>query len=384
MIRFAFTGDTHAVASDRWEEHCRIMTWLASDMRARKVNLVAHCGDVYHARSTLIERSFIADWTREVADFAPLAIVAGNHDHVGVGDEIGDVAMLGRLSTVHPVYAAERPAAFAIAGCSVGMVPWPRKANLLAALGKPVAHEQSNAIAAECLRDVYRGMGALMARNPGPRLLLTHAMIDGARTDHDQPIVGADMAVSVADLALARATFTACSHVHAAQEWTFDGAPFVYAGSPRSCNFGEPGAKSYVIAEFEDDGRFISWERVPTPSTPLLLLESTFADGLLPVDPSVDVRGAEIRLRYTVDADAREGARRAAEALRDAWTAQGAVSVKVEPIVRSILRARAPEVARARTMRDKVEAFWTATSRTVEEPRRARLLGRLAQIEVDP
>ena len=94
-----------------------------------------------------------------------------------------------------------------------------------------------------------------------------------------------------------------------------------------------------------------------------------------------DIRcaGAEVRFRYQVDATEREAAARAAAIWRDQVLSAGALEVKVEEVVRPLQLARAPEVAAATTLADKLRAYWRARGMDlgVREPRvleRLRLL----------
>jgi hypothetical protein len=81
-------------------------------------------------------------------------------------------------------------------------------------------------------------------------------------------------------------------------------------------------------------------------------------DRLLISEGALNVEGAEVRLRYTTPSDRRDAAAAAALELRDQYLAGGAVLVKVEPIVITEQRARAPELAQALTLEDKLEALW--------------------------
>jgi hypothetical protein len=64
--------------------------------------------------------------------------------------------------------------------------------------------------------------------------------------------------------------------------------------------------------------------------------------------------------------------------LRDLLLGEGAHSVKIEECVHSTVRARAPELARAKSLGDKLNIYWEAKGIALSPERRARLL-RLAQ-----
>jgi DNA repair exonuclease SbcCD nuclease subunit len=201
-------------------------------------------------------------------------------------------------------------------------------------------------------------------------------MIEGSKTDSRQPMVGVPMSVSIADLALSRADFIAVGHVHAEQEFEYGGTPIVVPGCPYHRNFGEPGPTSYVIGDFE--GKVVSWTRIPVPARPMLLMSAEFEDnGLRWIEE--DVTGAEVRLRISVPADSREAARHAANELREELLRRGAVMVKVEEQVDASVRARAPEVATAATLEDKLRAYWKAKCIELGD-REPRVLGRLGGV----
>lgn len=200
------------------------------------------------------------------------------------------------------------------------------------------------------------------------------------------------------DLALVRADAYLLGHIHlgAGNEWQIGDSPALYGGSPRRCTFGEPEVKSYTVLEFEDgpEGRLVSWERVSTPATKMAHLDSEWfdehvglpGDVIVPAGLSRDwspeeVVGAEVRLRYRVDADHRDAARRAAQEEADELRGAGAASVKVEEQVIATTRARTPEVARAVTLADKLDALWSARRDVPDPVRRDALVAKLGELE---
>jgi hypothetical protein len=240
-----------------------------------------------------------------------------------------------------------------------------------------------------------------------PRILVAHCDVEGSKTDPDQPaMVGGDIKLSLEDLMLAGADVVLLGHIHLPQEWDrlvvhscSEGAhhlcppiqtvPIIYAGSPRRTAYskGETVPKGYVVLEFE--GRsLVTWERVPTPATPMRLLDVRWqADSAVLGFAGDDLRGfdprdAEIRLRYHVAADAREAARAEAARFEAEWRSLGAADVKLDEIVVPIVRARAPEVAKATTIAGALEATWASQGdKAPDEDRRKRLLAMAATLE---
>jgi DNA repair exonuclease SbcCD nuclease subunit len=390
VIKVALVGDSHADESGRLAEHDRIMEWIGQDAAERGVSLFLHSGDIWERRSTSRERISVADWVRSWTEHAPLVAVAGNHD------DVLDVEWLGRLRTRNPVHAVTVPQVVEVAGVSVACLPWPRKSNLLAS-GGAVSLEESNEQATRALLAILAGLGEeLDRREAGPRLLLSHAQVRGCRVSHAQPpLVGCAYELGLADLALAAAQFYALGHIHLGpgNEWDAAGAPVVYPGSPRRCTYGETEEKGYVVITF-DGNELVGWERVATPATPMVLIETEWAPehiglpgdvvvsaGFADFDQS-NLAGAEVRFRYNVASEHRGAARAAAQAWREQALSSGqVVSVKVEEVVESSQRARAPEVATARTLQEQLDAYW-ASKGFDPGSRREALLSKLSELEV--
>lgn len=385
MIRVAILADTHADETRRWEEHGRILSWCVEDFRAREVGLVLHSGDVYEGESTPLEREFVADFAQRVADRCPLVIDAGNHDRPR------DIRILSCLRARHPIVADETPRVHVLAGVAVANLPWPRKAHLLRSIERTASPAETSLLASDALRSVVRGLGVELAEHAGPRMLNAHAMIDGARTNHEQPLVGLDMAISASDLALSGAHFVAVGHVHAQQEWLIGETPVVYPGAPMHRDWGQPGPTSYLVVDFDESGRLLRWERVPTPARQMILGEATWssegpgwdwAEGAEPLTMLSDVTGAEIRFRYGVPADERDAARREAEVVKAHLLSSGAHRVEVEERTQTPARTRAPEITTAKTLPEQLETFWASKGVVPPEPRRTRLLERLGDVEL--
>lgn len=367
MTRVAIIADSHFDSSSRFDECQRIHHWIADDLEERGVDLILHSGDVFERKSNPEERSAVADWLRRAASIAPVVIVRGNHD------ALGDLALFAKLRTRHPVQVAEYPVVLLAAGVAVACLPWPRKAELLA--------RAPELDPGDALRGVLRGLGQQLASHDGPRVLLAHAMVSGSRTSTGQPLVGCDFEIGVDDLALAGADLVALGHVHMPQDWPLEDAPVIYPGSPRRTAFGEVESKGYALAELEGQ-RTRTWRRIETPCAPMHLVEARWEGGCFLTRAVIDPAHAEVRFRYTVAADERDAARAAAELSRDLWLANGAVNVKLEEVVIATSSARAPEVALARTVDEKLRALWKARGEEPEAARAERLLSHVHDLEV--
>lgn len=386
MPRVAIIADSHFDEHSRFAECIRLHQWIAEDLRARGVDAVVHTGDVYERKSTPLERQAVADWVRQIADFSPMLIIRGNHDAVD------DLPLLARLSTRFPVTVEQEAGVHLVGGINVAALAWPRKAALLAASGAD-GKELGEAIAGDALRAVLRGLGQQLEGHPGPRLFAAHAMVRGSVTSTGQPLVGCDMELGLEDLALVAADTYALGHIHKGQRWDIAGAPVVYPGSPRRTAFGELEPKGYTLLEWDMAGNVID-VFVEAPATRMVQLECEFAaehiglpgDVVVPAgltlntDDVAGCAGAEVRLRYHVTSDRRDEAKAAAGAVRSDLLAAGALTVKVEEIVETEQRARSPEVAAARTLEGKLEAYWLS-KRFDPSTRRAALLAKAHSLE---
>lgn len=373
MKRVAVVADSHWDEHSRFEECKRLHAWIFEDAEARGVDLTLHTGDVYERKSTPLEREAAADWFQHMATLGPVVVVRGNHD------AIDDLPLLERLDALHSIHVVQDARVLRFGEINVAAVAWPRKSALLAAFGSQ-SLEDGERSAGEALRAVFRGLGAELAEQSGPRLLAMHAMVRGSIASTGQPLVGCDLEVGLEDLALLNAHAYLLGHIHKGQDWEIAGAPVVYPGSPRRTAFGESETKGYVVVETDETG-VRSWEFVAVPATPMLHVSAAWRDGALFWDQAMgSPRGAEVRLRYTTPSDTREAAAAAAQGLRDTFLAGGAALVKVEPIVLAEQRARVPELARAQTLEEKLSALWEAKGFS-PGARREALLDKVHQLE---
>jgi exonuclease SbcD len=355
MKTIAIIADSHFSERSRWDECIRIHDWIADDMEARGVDLVLHAGDVFDAKSTPTERLAVATWLQRVATYAPIVIVRGNHD------SLGDLELMGRISSKHLIVVEEAVGVHHVAGVSVACLAWPRKAELMARM-VAAGHEQTEQGVSANLKAILLGFRAELERCAHTRVLLTHAMVRGSTTSTGQLLVGCDAEIGTDDLECAGADFVALGHIHQHQEFeSTEGVPIVYPGSPRRTSFGEVEKKGYVVVVVDNVG--VRWEFIESPATQMILLEAEWDDEartLVGMHLPTDVVGAELRLRYMVPAHKRDAAKRIAEEFKTEAIARGAKLVKLEEVVDPVVRARAPEVAEAKTPADKLVAYWKA------------------------
>lgn len=376
MSQIALISDQHFDRSSRWEEHLRIMEWIARDMAARRPSTILLGGDLFERRPTPEEMNAAVDWVRALANVADVVGIYGNHEPEG------SLYPLTRLETEHPVTIYSEPAVHRAAWGAIACLPWPRRAHLLASLGD-VTSETANQVAVVALQNLLRGLGnqAEEAAEGGARVLLAHCQIRGARLSSGQPLApGADFEIGLDDLSLARADAYLFGHIHRRTEigeWAINGAPALYAGSPRRTAYGEIETKSYALCDVAS--RPVSVDLVATPCREMVLLTGRWNGEYLEVDQDLPTGPADVRLRVEVSSDQRDAARAAAADVERDLTGRGC-AVKVEEKVIATVRARAPEVAKGRTTEEQLTAMWATKRPELDEERRGRLFGKLSTI----
>lgn len=393
MRRVAFISDVHFDEGSRFSDCSEICNWITSDLEHREVDAIAIGGDLYEGHPAPAETAFAAEWLVSLGNIAPVVGVYGNHDRPQSLDEFNLLRASHSISfydrpTIHTGEAVLPPCE----DLGIACLPWPRKGELLAALGRPVGREEGNQIAADLLRNVLRGLGDTL-RQYRHRLFIGHVQLRGCRTSLDQPpLLGCDFELGAEDLALVGAQAYALGHIHLQQEERFGVAPVFYPGAPRRCNFGEASTKYYSIVTLDDQAATV--EYIETPARPMVLLEADWyrpndavgAPGQFSSTQSASLiaqaeKGAEVRFRYRVDPDQRDAAKAQANAFAAELRDMGARSVKVEEEVIASGRARMPEIATAATLPDKLRAMWTRNG--IEPDRQARLLDKLSMLEME-
>jgi hypothetical protein len=181
-------------------------------------------------------------------------------------------------------------------------------------------------------------------------------------------------------------------HIHMAQRFELETGPAFYTGSPFRTDFGQLEPKSVLFAEF-DGQRLVETREIETPCRGMVHIDASWEDGAFyttafgGLDPALGhiahaiSRGAEVRFRYAVAAEHRDAARVALPGYEDTIRSLGAFSVKSEEEVVATKRARAPEVARAVSIADKLDAHWASIGYDPTDEHREALHTRAQELE---
>lgn len=438
-------GDIHLDASPngRLDDTVEALARAATCARDADVAAVLIGGDLVErlGRPMLpAERNPLRAACAEFSRQAPVFIVAGNHDlpgdvlHVADVDTGENVVVIAERPGTWVTSAYDREPAWADAAdgnawdaalraCAdrapsliVHALPWPRRSWLLAGTAAPRTLTDLAAATTEALRGVLAGLRArteqVHAKCPGvPVVLLTHVNIRGARVASGQCMIGTDVEVGWEDLADVGADYVAAGHIHKRQSfgalvatlnpgWDINTNPghslhvrqhvgprVWYSGSPCPRNFGEP--------ERDHGGNLVTVrpgadpivEAVTLAPVALVTVEATYdraTDTFLPVtDWNAVEAPCDVRFRYDVTHDDAPAAMRAEAHARAGIMEMRARSVVFDPRVAPKEARRSGEVAAARTVRDKLDAYFDTQKLEQDPPRRERVFTKLAVLQGD-
>lgn len=289
-MRLLHTSDWHLGISLKGVpliDHQRdFLAWLVDLARARHVDGVLVCGDVYDRAIppvdavTLLEQALI-----DLAAVCPVVVISGNHDsatRLGFG---GRLMEAGRVHLRSGVDDLDRPVEIVGRDGVTTLVyglPYLEPEVVRERLGAERSHHAVLSVAMDRVRahlDEQRVDGRL------PRAVaMAHAFIAGgtvSESERDITVGGiADAPVSV----FAGVDYVALGHLHRPQVVSED-PPARYSGTPLAYSFSEEGhTKSVAVVDIDSVGT-VSVETVSTPvPRPLVTLRGDLMDLL--ADPA--------------------------------------------------------------------------------------------------
>lgn len=394
-LRIAQTGDWHVDEPKGFQDLTCVLDAFVAECRKAQVGLVLMGGDCYHPRgvkrSTAAEQLFIENYLKQLAEIAPVIGCRGNHD------VDGEVDLFNNIAGKNPIWFAETPHTFTLRGADILCLPWFDKIHLAASL--PAAEADAGETtrrtiaAAEQLLVVMQVRASLTKTAGRIPIGLGHLLVAGSETSTGQILLGETVEISPFNLSEIGCAYFGLSHIHKHQRW-FDGR-IAYPGSPTRHDCGEPEPKGFCLVEIEDrvGDYFVRNDFVELPARGLTLLECDWAsdEGRAKlkeygVDPnyfalSVDdqIRGALVRFRYRIRAEDLHLVDE--ELIAKVFKADGAIDVKVEADIQHEVRVRSEQISTARSLFEKVEAYWASKSIDVDESTRARVRSKLASLE---
>lgn len=336
----------------------------------------------------------LAAQVRRLADHCPVLMLQGTFSH----EPPGTLAMFRLLGGRHPIHVADRieqvgltaagqwstsqgwrfddlpPGLVAMFSC----VPTVNRAVLSNHVGAGAAAEAVGQRLAELLRRLSPSNQA--ARVSGvPTLVVSHGTVFGCITEHGVPMAGFDHEFTTGSLFSAGAQAVLLGHVHRHQAWQMNGREGVqciaYPGSVGRFHHGEDGDKGFLMWEVAADGA--NCTLVPTPARRTIDIAfdgKPDLDALRAAVAQQSVKGAFVRVRWSVTDEARHEVDRAAIERELAAAAE----VKMEGRIVPLTRTRAAGISLLPDLAGKVAA-WADVNKVLPE----HLLNRLEVLSSD-
>jgi hypothetical protein len=384
---FVHIGDTHLFENPRQADRLAALDRIIAE-NERRPFLAAwlHGGDVFHIRSTIETRNALRSRVRRMADSAPVVVTYGNHDVPG------DLDIFGDIGARHPIHVVALPKVLRIAlpsglekvHASIFALPYPTATGLVA---QGVSQPDVPAAARAALEAVFADAGQRLneARASGDiPIFLGHANLQGAVPSIGQPSIGAEIELDSGLFSHLGDCYKGLNHIHYAQ--AVYGA--VYAGSICRLDWGEIEPKSYALVRYtrvDHRGWRYDWQPISVPVAPMYHVDGEMTrDGFTwkvtkgPDGPEMEAppswRGCEVRVRMRYRQ--REGLVLAAVRADVHAAFAEADRFEFEPQCVPDRGLRAPEVAAARTLPDKLAA-WAAVAGVTLPAAAAAYTGRL-------
>ena len=286
-MKLLHTSDWHVGKAirghSRADEHRAVLAEIANVAEVERVDLVLVAGDLFDtAAPTAESERIVYDSLLQLAEVAPVLVIAGNHDSAKRLDAVARLLALGRVTVaVSPRAPADGGVAnLELAGTpvQVAFLPFVSQRAIVRADALMDAEAFRNAQTySERMRAVIAALTAGFSAD-SVNLLLAHAFVLGGMVgggERPAHIVD-EYAISAVDLP-ATTSYVALGHLHRAQ--AIAGATSIhYCGSPLQLDFGErTEAKQINIVDVEP-GLPAKVKAVPLSSgSPLLTLTGTVA-----------------------------------------------------------------------------------------------------------
>ena len=394
-------GDFHAGPGPRNAARYRALDQvIAEGLALPSLGAWLWPGDLSHQRQTIDDENALIARLRRMSAAAPVVLVYGNHD------QPGDLDKFASVSNGHPIYVVDRPEVLRIrlatmAFSSIACLPYPHKHGLvLAGVSNPdLVDEAANALDAIFMQFE---MDLTEARAKGDlTLFIGHANVGGAVTSSGQPNVGREIELSPRHLDRLGPIYIGLNHIHKPQE--IHGAH--YPGSICRLDWGEIEEKRWLQVEYDGGPSASSYHVVtshPIDVAPMYHVEGELTregftyrvtagpGGELQAAPTIDCeachpdapdgaatkvdpchvcagsgavvswKGCEVRARYRFP---QSEARLVNKSLVLAEFAEAAL-LTLDPIAVPDRALRAPEVAAAKSLPEKLRA-WCELAGTV-------------------
>ena len=372
-LRFAHAGDFHLDEDRYFADTAQCLEWFVADAIQANVDLFVINGDLTTYKATIKERNFWVDRLVEMADHAPVILVAGNH-----GAELeGDLYVFCRAKGKHPIYLCTEPEFIELGEASVAVFPYPRKAEM-------AGNEHS---LGEAFAEQLYEFNRRFEERPGCyKLFFGHFGVAGARVSSGQPLVGRCAEYPLDPLRSLKVQYVGLSHVHLRQQL----APRVwYAGSLSRCDYSEVEDKGYNLVtlnapDLRPDLSDLTVDFRVSPTRRMVELHAVYEDGELRLPDNLDLvtlKDSRVKVVVTVpNGPDRLLSREQQDNLREKLLAANSAELKVKIEHDADIPVEPAPISAARSAEEKLRAYWTMKGSPPVD-RQERLLAKLAEVE---
>ena len=372
-LRFCHAGDFHLDEDRYFADTAQCLEWFVADAIRASVDFFVINGDLTTYKATIKERNFWIDMLVEMANHAPVILVAGNH-----GAELeGDLYVFGRAKGKHLIYLCTEPQFIELGEAAVAVFPYPRKAEMVGdehSLGETFARQ---------LDEFNRRFD----QRPGCyKLFFGHFGVAGAKVSSGQPLVGRCAEYPLDPVRSLKAQYVGLSHVHLRQQL----APRIwYAGSLSRCDYSEIEDKGYHLVtlnapELSPDLPDLAGEFRKSPTRRMIELHAIYEDGELRLPDNLDpltLKDSRVKVVVTVpNGPEHLLSREQQDVLREKLLAANPAELKMKIEHDAEIPTQPAPIAAAHSAEEKLRAYWTMKGSPPAD-RQQRLLTKLAQVE---
>jgi DNA repair exonuclease SbcCD nuclease subunit len=372
-LRFAHAGDFHLDEDHYFSDTAQSLEWFVADAIQASVDFFVINGDLTTYKATIKERNFWVDRLVEMANHAPVILVAGNH-----GAELeGDLYVFGRARGKHPIYLCTEPEFIDLGEAAIAVFPYPRKAEMAGkqhSLGVTFARQLDE-------------FNQQFEQRPGSyKLFFGHFGVAGAKVSSGQPLVGRCAEYPLDPLRSLKAQYVGLSHVHLRQQL----APRIwYSGSLSRCDYSEVEDKGYHLVtlnapELRTDLSDLTVEFRLSPTRRMVELHAVYAGGELRLTDNLDpltLKDSRVKVVVTVpNGPDHLLSREQQDVLREKLLAANPAELKVKIEHDADISTEPAPIAAAHSAEEKLRAYWTRKGLPPVD-RQERLLTKLAEVE---
>lgn len=365
------TGDLHFCAGYD-EEIAASMKQIMEAAARHRVDLIAIAGDIFERHSDPAGRNIAAHWIQALANMAGVMIIKGNHDVPG------DLRIFELLKSQHKIWVYEEPSTVIFSRVEGEMVaviafPWLTKANWQALhpeASKEFGDHTVSQLALKWLRN------EVVLHPADKHVFIGHVMINGARAQNHQKLIGEGVTFGSYDLPEAGFFAGIFGHIHLRQQ--FENPNFFYNGSVAALDYGEEPEKFFSILDTQKTVDAVTF--IPLQVVDRYSIDAKWENAILDINFHPGrVKGARVRvvLEYAEGEDLAMGER----TVQEAFDGLEPLELKITPQVRPRDAVRAASLAKAQTMADKLRVLWEATGSELDQETKDDMLEKLAELE---